>query len=260
MTSKNKTRKISSDDNSANATPVTESFSEVVQLIEEARQRAYQAVNTELIRLYWRIGEYISRKLESAQWGDGVVDQLARHIAHAMPGVRGFTRSNLFRMRQFFEAYAGDKKVSPLVTQLPWTHHLIILGQCKSPEERLFYIRLCVEQRWGKRDLERQLRASLFERAVLKPPKVAPAVRQLHPEIHPSNFSLQTSLPPYPEYKDSGLPWLGQVPMHWELDWARSACPCRCARWRISGPTCYNYNKRVKACWSKLFFKQRQFP
>ena len=158
------------------------SFSEIVALIEQARQQAYQAVNTELIRLYWQIGGYISEKIESAQWGDGVVDQLAAYIAQAMPGVRGFTRRNLFRMRQFYETYAGDTKVSPLVSQLSWTNHLLIMGQCKRPEEREFYMRLSIEHRWGKRELERQLRASLFERAVLNPPKVAPAVRQMYPE------------------------------------------------------------------------------
>jgi predicted nuclease of restriction endonuclease-like (RecB) superfamily len=62
-------------------------------------------------------------------------------------------------MRQFFEAYKGDEKVSPLVRQLPWTHHLLILGQSKRPEEREFYLRLAIRERWGKRELERQLRA-----------------------------------------------------------------------------------------------------
>ncbi|NNN07447.1 MAG: DUF1016 domain-containing protein [Elusimicrobia bacterium] len=157
------------------------SFAEVVNLIEEARTRAYQAVNTELICLYWKVGEYINRKLDSAEWGDGVVDQLARHIARTMAGLRGFSRENLFRMRLFYQTYAGDKKVSPLVTQLPWTHHLIIMGQCKRPEEREFYLRLAIRERWGKRELERQLRGALFERAVLNPPKVSPRVRQTHP-------------------------------------------------------------------------------
>ncbi|MEI6633590.1 MAG: PDDEXK nuclease domain-containing protein [Chlamydiota bacterium] len=161
--------------------PVEASFAEVVSLIERARQRAYQAVNTELVNLYWQIGEYISAKLSTAEWGDGVVDRLARHLARTMPGLRGFTRRNLFRMRQFYETYARDKKVTPLVTQLPWTHHLIIMSQCKRPEEREFYIRLAIRECWGKRELERQFRAALFERAVLNPPKVAPALRQIHP-------------------------------------------------------------------------------
>ena len=111
-------------------------FGEVLALIEAARHRAYQAVNTELVGLYWQLGEYISEKIVSAAWGAGVVDDLAATIAREYPGMRGFTRRNLFRMRQFYEAYRGQKKVSPLVTQLPWTHHLIILGQAKYAEER----------------------------------------------------------------------------------------------------------------------------
>lgn len=84
-------------------------------------------------------------------------------------------------MRQFFEAYKGDEKVSPLVRQLPWTHHLIILGQSKRPEEREFYLRLAIRERWSKRELERQLRTAAFERAVLSPPIVSPVVAQMHP-------------------------------------------------------------------------------
>lgn len=157
-------------------------FAEVVSLIQHARQHAYRSVNAELVGLYWQIGQYISRKLEAAEWGEGVVNRLAKHLALTLPGLRGFTRRNLFRMRQFYETYAGEKKVSPLVTQLPWTHNLIILGQAKRPEEREFYLRMAIKERWGKRELERQFRQALFERTVLHPPKVAPAVRQIHGE------------------------------------------------------------------------------
>ena len=162
------------------AEPVETSFAEVAGLIEQARQRAYQAVDSELVGLYWRIGQYISAKLASAVWGEGVVDRLAQHLARTMPGQRGFTRRNLFRMRQFFEAYVADEKVTPLVTQLPWTHNLIILTQSKRAEEREFYLRMAIQQRWGKRELERQYRLGAFERAVLSPAKVSPAVAQMH--------------------------------------------------------------------------------
>ena len=93
-------------------------FADIAQLIATARQRAVQAVNTTLIELYWQIGEHISRKIAASEWGDGVVDQLACYLAQTQPGLRGFTRRNLFRMRQFYEAYAGNELVSPLVTQL----------------------------------------------------------------------------------------------------------------------------------------------
>ena len=107
-------------------------FDEVLSLIAAARQRAHQAVNTELVGLYWELGGFISRKIRSAEWGDGVVVEFAVTIAQQYPGRRGFTWRNLFRMRQFFETYRDGKKVSPLVTRLPWTHHLLILSQTKT--------------------------------------------------------------------------------------------------------------------------------
>ena len=132
-------------------------FSEVVHLIAAARQHAYQAVNTTLIDLYWQVGAYISNKIKAAEWGDGVVDALAKHLAVTQPNLQGFTRRNLFRMRQFYETYQDDQIVSPLVRQLPWTHNLIILSQSKHAEEREFYLRMAIKERWSKRELERQL-------------------------------------------------------------------------------------------------------
>ncbi len=157
-------------------------FSQIVQLIQNSRQQALLAVNTVLIDLYWEIGATISRKIEAAEWGDGTVDRLALFIARTQPGARGFSRPNLFRMRQFYEAYREEQIVSPLVRQLPWSHHLVILGQSKRPEEREFYVRLAIKERWSKRELERQFKAALFERTVLSPPNVSPMVRQIHPE------------------------------------------------------------------------------
>lgn len=109
-------------------------FATVVTLIESARQRVYRAANTELIELYWQVGAYISRKIKAAEWGDGVIGALAKHLAITQPNLKGFTRSNLFRMRQFYETYQNDQIVAPLVRQLSWTHNLIILSQSMPPE------------------------------------------------------------------------------------------------------------------------------
>lgn len=157
-------------------------FAEIVDLIVATRQRAVQTVNATLIDLYWQVGAIISRKIAAAEWGDGVVAQLAEHIARTQPGLRGLARRNLFRMRQFYEAYRDDEIVSALLTQLPWTHHLIILSQSKRDEERDFYLRTAIREKWSKRELERQFKAALFERAVLSPAKVSPLVTQIHPQ------------------------------------------------------------------------------
>ena len=189
-------------------------FNEVSELIASAKLRAVQAVNSTLVDLYWHVGAIISQKIEVAEWGDGVVTQLAEYITKTHPNVRGFNRINLSRMRKFYETYRDHKFlsvmggqeptaeelsiVSPVVKQLdqtgktpvipsilrnlPWTHHMIIIGQSKRPEEREFYLRLAIKERWGKRELERQIKGALFERAVLNPPKVSPVVRQTHEE------------------------------------------------------------------------------
>ena len=158
---------------------IESSFAEVVGLIEQARLRAYQAVNTELVGLYWQIGAYISGKLAAAEWGEGVVDKLAQHLALTVPGQRGFSAPNLWRMRQFFETYRGDAKLSALLRELSWTHNLVILGQSKRAEEREFYLRMAVQEKWSTRELERQFRLGAFERAVLSPAKVSPALREI---------------------------------------------------------------------------------
>ena len=163
-------------------TTLERGFSEVVGLIATSQQRAFQAVNTTLIDLYWQVGEYISRKIEAAEWGDGVVPRLAAYIARTQPGMRGFTASNIFRMKKFYETYQNEAISAPLAHQLPWSHNLIILGQSKRPEEREFYLRMAVRERWTKRELERQFKAALFERVVLSPPKMSPALPQSHPD------------------------------------------------------------------------------
>ena len=176
-------------------------FEEVVSLIEGARSRAYQAVNTELVSLYWQLGEYISRKIESAEWGDGVVDELAVSLGRRFPGIRGFTRRNLFRMRQFFEAYRRHKKVPSLMAQLPWTHHIVILSEAKPHEAREFYMLAAIKERWSVRELERQIRSG----AVLAK-KVSPLVRQMPPSV-------------LAEFKDSyNLEFLGLSRDHSEAD------------------------------------------
>lgn len=170
------------------------SFSEITELIQSARQRAYRAVNTELVNLYWQVGEYISGKIASAEWGEGVVEELARYLAETQPRLRGFTRANLFRMRKFHDTYVDDEKVSAVLTQLPWTHHLLILSQAKQPEEREFYVRMAIREKWSKRELDRQLKSGLFLRIVVNPPKVAPLVRQLYPlaeEVFKDVYSLE---------------------------------------------------------------------
>lgn len=159
----------------------TGDFSAIAQLIRERRTRALQAVNQELVSLYWEIGKVLHAKTQSDGWGKKTIDELAAYLKQSQPGLRGFTRPNLYRMRQFFEIYPDFTIVSALPRQLSWTHHILIISQCKTPEERGFYLKMTEKEKWSSRDLERQLRGALFERVALNPVIVPPALTQLHP-------------------------------------------------------------------------------
>jgi predicted nuclease of restriction endonuclease-like (RecB) superfamily len=158
-------------------------FAEVLGHIQQTRQRVFAQANTALIDLYWRIGQTLSHKVAQGGWGKGVVAELARYITQADPSLKGFSDKNLWRMKQFYEAYQGDEKLSALARVLPWTHNTTIFSRCKSPEERRFYLVLCEQEKYTSRELERQIDSASFERATLSPPKLSAALRVLQPAV-----------------------------------------------------------------------------
>ena len=139
----------------------------LIEIIKESRQNALRKVNEELILMYWRVGEFLSKESEKASFGDSYIDIIASEIQEAFPGIKGFNRRGLYRMKQFYETYKDNEFVSPLVTQISWTNHLLILSGCKSDEEREFYIKLCIKENYSKRQLERQLDSGYYERYML---------------------------------------------------------------------------------------------
>ncbi len=142
-------------------------FLEIINLIKQAKYDAIRAVNVELINLYVKIGEHISNKVNSNHWGKSIVTQLAEFIQKTEPEIKGFSDKNLWRMKQFYEAYKDTKKLSPLVREISWSNNLIILSQTKTLEEREFYLKLCSQEKYSKRELERQINSSLFERVMI---------------------------------------------------------------------------------------------
>lgn len=149
-------------------------FAEIVHIIEKARDNAYRKVNEELILMYQRVGRFLSEKSKEANYGDGYIDSLSDYIQHQFPGIKGFNRRGLYRMKQFYETYAGNEKMSALLTQLSWTNHLLIMSGSKSEEEREFYIRLAVKEKYSSRQLERQMDSGYFERYMLSKDKLLP--------------------------------------------------------------------------------------
>ena len=160
-----------------------EQFAEVVSMIQHTRNEVVRLANTSLIDLYWRVGKYISDKISVSEWGDGVVRQLAEYIERNSPETKGFSDKNLWRMKQFYETYNGaDEKLSPLVRQISWTNNLIIMSRTKTEEERAFYIKECIKERWSKRELDRQIDSALYERNKIGTPKLSPVLREIAPQ------------------------------------------------------------------------------
>lgn len=158
-------------------------FDEIARIIEEARDTAYRKVNEALIIMYRRIGRFLSKKSKDANYGDGYVDSLSEYIQKHFPGIKGFNRRGLYRMKQFYEIYAENEKVSALLTQLSWTNHLLIMSGSKSDEEREFYMRLAAKEHYSSRELERQMDSGYYERYMLSQGNLLPD--KLHSQENP---------------------------------------------------------------------------
>lgn len=143
------------------------SAADVIKIIDESRQNALRKVNEELINLYWKVGGFLSKESVQAAFGDGYIDSIANEIQEAFPGIKGFNRRGLYRMKKFYETYKDNEALIPLLTQISWTNHLLIMSGCKTDDEREFYIRLCIKENYSKRQLERQLDSGYYERYML---------------------------------------------------------------------------------------------
>lgn len=176
-------------------------FEQILILIQEARNRVYAKANSELIILYFNVGKVVSEKVNVGNWGENTVQELANFIASKIPGLSGFNRRGLYRMKQFYETYSDNQFLSTLslhlqkeenqnitketsllsqsktadnfvfvstvLSQIQWSSHLHILNKTKTAEEKLFYILHAISERLSVRELERQLNTAIFERTML---------------------------------------------------------------------------------------------
>ncbi len=154
-------------------------FENVAALIKKAKAQAAQAINRELVDLYWQLGEYISQRVVSQQWGRAVVTKLATYLIQQIPNVGGLSDKNLWRMKQFYETYKDAPKLSALLREISWTNHLMIISKTRSIEEKTFYLELTALERYSSRELERQLKSGYFERVMLANEKLSLVVREL---------------------------------------------------------------------------------
>jgi predicted nuclease of restriction endonuclease-like (RecB) superfamily len=161
--------------------PNLEHFPPVLSLIQHAKIRALSSVNQQLVELYWQIGNYLSLKVSEQGWGKSTVKELALWLAEHEPNLRGFSAQNLWRMRQFYEIYANQPKLSTLLRELPWSSHLHLISKCQTAQEREFYLQIAIRERWTVRELEQQINNALFERSMASPLKLSAILKELQP-------------------------------------------------------------------------------
>ena len=132
--------------------------------IQLAQQRAVLAVNQELLKLYWQIGNDILQRQQQQGWGSKVIDQLAKDLRVAFPELKGFSARNLKYMRAFAEAWREPEFVQQPVAQLPWGHHLVLLTKLKESSSRLSYAALVQQHGWSRNVLVHQIESQVLQR------------------------------------------------------------------------------------------------
>ncbi len=154
-------------DNAKSINAYASLLTEVKERIRSAQYNALKTVNKELVSLYWDIGKSIVERQKIEGWGKSVVQQLASDLQAEFPGIGGFSSSNLWRMKLFYETYARTPKLAPLVREIAWSHNIIILQRCKDVLEREFYIRMTRKFGWSKNVLIHQIENQSYEKSLL---------------------------------------------------------------------------------------------
>lgn len=146
----------------------TEWVNEIKDKILSAQQKTAISVNRELLKLYWEIGKSISLKINDSKWGSSVVEELAKDLKKEFPNQKGFSRSNIFSMKKWYEFYSVSnlqtEKVQQLVGQIPWGHNVVIISKSETLEEALYYCSKTLENNWSRSILIHQIESGLYSR------------------------------------------------------------------------------------------------
>ncbi len=166
---------------------------EIKNKIQSTQIKAAISVNQELLNLYWEIGRDVSSKINEAKWGTAVVEKLAKDLKNDFPNQKGFSRSNIFYMKKWFEFYQGEsEKIQQLVGQIPWGQNIVIISKAKSIDEALFYCNKVLENNWSRAVLAHQIESDLYNRRG----KAITNFAQTLPKIH-SELAQETLKDPY---------------------------------------------------------------
>lgn len=140
---------------------------EITSRIRSAQYEALKAVNKEMIVLYWEIGKRITEQQAALGWGKSVVENLSRDIQKEFPGIKGFGVSNMWDMARFYTEYQSNEILQPLVGEISWSKHIVILTKCKETQQRQFYILATQKYGWTKDVLINKIEAKTYENYLL---------------------------------------------------------------------------------------------
>lgn len=140
---------------------------EITQCIRSAQYEALKAVNKEIIALYWEIGKRITEQQVILGWGKSVVETLSRDIQKEFPGVKGFGARNMWDMARFYAEYQSNEILQPLVAEIGWSKHVVILTKCKDTRQRQFYILATKKYGWTKDVLINKIETKAYENYLL---------------------------------------------------------------------------------------------
>ena len=140
---------------------------EITARIRSAQYEALKAVNKEMIALYWEVGKRITEQQTALGWGKSVVENLSRDIQKEFPGIQGFGVRNMWDMARFYTEYQSNEILQPLVAEISWSKHIVILTKCKETRQRQFYILATKKYGWTKDVLINKIEAKTYENYLL---------------------------------------------------------------------------------------------
>ena len=132
--------------------------------IISSKNKAIIKVNSELIKLYFKIGKKIVLKQKESNWGDDLIGQIEKDLKLEFPDMKGFSKRNLIYMKNSYLFFRDDEKVQQLVAQIPWGHIILLLTKIKDKNEALFYINETISNNWSRVILEHQIELNLYGR------------------------------------------------------------------------------------------------
>lgn len=139
-------------------------LTEAKRTIQAARTSAVLAVNSEMIDLYWRLGQLIADREQTQGWGAKVVERLSNDLRAEFPDMTGLSLRNLRYMRSFALAWPDEPMLQRLVAKLPWGHNIELLDRLKDPTTRVWYAQQAIENGWTRPLLINQIMGQLHLR------------------------------------------------------------------------------------------------